>query len=265
MCHKTQVSEKVEFIKLFLMVSIIIPTYNSSFFISQAIESVLVQTYKDWEALVIDDCSTDDSANIIKSYCQKDERIKYLKTEYASGSPTLPRNIGIKNSQGRYIAFLDSDDIWLPNKLETQLHLFSDNKTVIVYSNYEKIAENGQRNSRIVVAPFTMDYQHLLLGNVIGCLTAIYDTEKVGKVYFSDYPHEDYIMWLSILKKGYIARNTNTVTALYRVRYNSVSSNKLKVISWQWEIYRSVEKLGYWKSVLFFISYAYKAFRKSLV
>jgi hypothetical protein len=110
-----------------------------------------------------------------------------------------------------------------------------------------------------------MDYQHLLLGNVIGCLTAIYDTEKVGKVYFSDYPHEDYIMWLSILKKGYIARNTNTVTALYRVRYNSVSSNKLKVISWQWEIYRSVEKLGYWKSVLFFISYAYKAFRKSLV
>lgn len=199
------------------------------------------------------------------SYGEKDERIKYLKTEYASGSPTLPRNIGIKNSQGRYIAFLDSDDIWLPNKLETQLHLFSDNKTAIVYSNYEKIAENGQRNSRIVVAPFTMDYQHLLLGNVIGCLTAIYDTEKVGKVYFSDYPHEDYIMWLSILKKGYIARNTNTVTALYRVRYNSVSSNKLKVISWQWEIYRSVEKLGYWKSVLFFISYAYKAFRKSLV
>ena len=184
MCHKTQVSEKVEFIKLFLMVSIIIPTYNSSFFISQAIESVLVQTYKDWEALVIDDCSTDDSANIIKSYCQKDERIKYLKTEYASGSPTLPRNIGIKNSQGRYIAFLDSDDIWLPDKLEKQLKVFTESEVAIVYSNYEKMEQNGKCCGREIIAPSTVDYSLLLKGNCIGCLTAMYDTEKVGKVFF---------------------------------------------------------------------------------
>lgn len=246
------------------MVSIIIACYNSQSFISLAIESVLKQTFKDWEVLVIDDCSTDNSALIVKHYCEIDQRIRYFKTDFPSGSPALPRNIGIRNAKGRYIAFLDSDDVWLPNKLEEQLLLFNDSQIAIVYSNYEKITENGERSNRIIKAPVMVGYKQLLLGNVIGCLTAIYDTNMVGKIYFSDQFHEDYIMWLSILKKGYIAKNTNTVTSLYRVRKQSISSNKLKVLSWQWNIYVNIEKTGYIKAIYYFANYACKAFSKML-
>lgn len=246
------------------MVSIITPSYNSSAFIEQTIESVLAQTYEDWEMLIVDDCSTDTSAAIIKQYAKKDVRIRYLKTKHPSGSPCEPRNIGIRNAQGRYIAFLDSDDRWLPDKLEEQLHLFEDAATAIVYSDYEKMTEAGERENRIVRAPAEADYKRLLSGNVIGCLTAVYDTAKVGKVYFPEHSHEDYILWLSILKRGYIAKNTNTVTALYRVRSRSVSSNKLKALSWQWSIYVNVEQTGYLKAMYYFAHYACKAFLKML-
>lgn len=246
------------------MVSIIIACYNSKDFISHAIDSILQQTFSDWEIIVVDDCSTDESALIVKRYCRRNERIRYFKTDFPSGSPTLPRNIGIANARGRYIAFLDSDDMWLPDKLKEQLQLFDDDKTAIVYSNYEKMTEAGERENRIIKAPSVVNYKQLLLGNVIGCLTAIYDTNKVGKIYFSENSHEDYIMWLSILKNGFIARNSNTVTALYRVRNHSVSSNKLKALSWQWNIYVNIERTGYFKAVYYFIHYAYRAFVKML-
>lgn len=246
------------------IVSVIMPVYNTEKFLDIAIKSVLSQTYQRWELWVIDDCSTDNSISKIKSYVEKDIRIHYLRTHCSSGSPTLPRNIGIQKAQGHYIAFLDSDDVWLPNKLEEQLKLFDSPETAIVYSDYEKIAETGERKHRVIKAPSMVTYNKLLLGNVIGCLTAIYDINKVGKMYFSEYSHEDYIMWLSILKRGYVAKSTNTVTALYRVRGQSVSSNKLKAMSWQWNIYVNVEKLGYIKAIYYFVSYAYRAFLKML-
>ena len=247
------------------MVSVITPSYNSSVSIKQTIESVLSQTYTDWEMLIIDDCSTDNSVAIIKRYCERDVRIKYFKTEFASGSPCKPRNIGIINARGRYIAFLDSDDVWLPNKLEEQLKLFDDANTAIVYSNYEKISEEGERGQRIITAPSQVSYKELLKGNVIGNLTGIYDTLKVGKVYCRKIPHEDYILWLSILKKGYIARNTNIVHALYRVRKQSVSANKLAVISWQWNIYRNIENISCLRACYYFIHYAYRALLKNRI
>lgn len=244
--------------------SVIVPCHNADVYIVEAIESVISQSYTNWELLIIDDCSSDNSVSIIQNYCSIDNRIKYYKTKEPSGSPALPRNIGIENAMGRFIAFLDSDDVWLPNKLEEQLKLFDKTETAIVYSNYEKMAETGKRENRIIKAPSTVDYKQLLLGNVIGCLTAVYDTDKIGKVYFSEHSHEDYIMWLSILKRGYMAKNTNTVTALYRVRNKSVSSNKLKALSWQWSIYVDVEKTGYLKAIYYFVNYAYKAFLKIL-
>lgn len=246
-------------------ISIITPCYNAELYISQAIQSVLAQTYSDWELIIVDDGSKDKTASIIRQFAEQDNRIKYFKTERPSGSPTLPRNIGVEHAQGRYIAFLDSDDAWMPNKLEKQLKLFEDEQTAIVFSDYEKMSEDGKRNNRIVKAPREVDYKHLLRSNVIGCLTAIYDTEKVGKMFFPHHAHEDYILWLSILKKGYMARNTGTVEALYRVRLSSVSSNKIRVLSWQWDIYRNVEKVGLLKSVYYFIHYAYKAYRKSRI
>ena len=242
------------------------PCYNSGTFIRQAIESVRNQTFGDWELLVVDDGSTDDSADIIKDMEQTDGRIKYLKTNAPSGSPIVPRNIGVKNALGRYIAFLDSDDAWLPNKLERQMKMFEQYEDMaICFSNYEKMTEQGERNNRIIKAPSVTTYKQLLLGNVIGCLTAVYDTEKVGRVFFQNHSHEDYILWLDILKRGYVARNTNTVEALYRVRENSVSSNKLRTLSWQWDIYRNVEKIGLFRSSYYFFNYAYRAFKKALI
>lgn len=248
------------------MISIVMPCYNSGTFIRQAIESVRNQTFGDWELLVVDDGSTDDSADIIKDMEQTDGRIKYLKTNAPSGSPIVPRNIGVKNALGRYIAFLDSDDAWLPNKLERQMKMFEQYEDMaICFSNYEKMTEQGERNNRIIKAPSISTYKQLLLSNVIGCLTAVYDTEKVGKVFFQNHSHEDYILWLDILKRGYVARNTNTVEALYRVRENSVSSNKLKTLCWQWDIYRNVEKIGLFRSSYYFFNYAYRAFKKALI
>lgn len=246
------------------MVSIITPSYNSSAFIAQAIESVLAQTYTDWEMLVVDDCSTDNSVEIIKRYCEQDVRIKYLKTDAPSGSPCMPRNIGIRNAQGRYIAFLDSDDIWLPEKLEEQLGYFVDADTAVVYSNYEKIDETGEREQRFVVAPSQVSYKELLKGNVIGNLTGIYDTEKTGKIYCRKAHHEDYILWLSILKKGFVAKNTNVVHALYRVRRRSVSADKRAALSWQWNIYRNIEKIGRLRACYYFLHYAWRALLKSM-
>lgn len=246
------------------LVSVIMPVHNAEKYLDESIGSVLRQTYPHWELLVVDDCSTDSSPSIIAGYTAQDSRIRYYHTSSPSGSPCLPRNMGIKAAKGRFIAFLDSDDCWLPTKLEEQLPLFEKPDVGIVYSDYEKMSENGERNQRVVKAPSCVNYRQLLLGNVIGCLTAVYDTAKVGKVYFENHSHEDYILWLSILKKGYIAQNSGKVSACYRVREHSVSSNKLKALSWQWDIYRNVEKIGLLKAVYCFTHYAYKAFRKAI-
>lgn len=247
------------------LVSVIMPVYNSESFLEESIDSVLNQTYPNWELLIVDDCSTDKSPDILTRYAMQDKRIRCFKTASPSGSPCLPRNLAIEAAKGRYIAFLDSDDCWLPDKLERQLSLFTKVNTGIVFSNYEKISEASKRNNRVVEAPITVDYKYLLRGNVIGCLTAVYDTTKVGKMYFIQHTHEDYILWLSILKKGFLAINTGTVEALYRVRRHSVSSNKWKVLSWQWDIYRNIEKVGLFKAMFYFIHYAYKAYKKAKI
>lgn len=248
----------------YIETSIITPCYNSRDYIENTILSVINQTYTSWEMLIIDDCSNDGSDKIILKYSKTDSRVKYLRTDHPSGSPTLPRNIGIMHAQGRLIAFLDSDDIWLPNKLEEQIKLFKQANVAIAFSNYEKISKDGNRFNRYITAPSQTSYKQLLKGNVIGCLTAIYDTSKVGKIFLKHVGHEDFVLWLSILKKGYIAKNTNSVTALYRIRKKSISSNKLKVLSWQWNIYRNEEFLSYIKAIYYFIHYAIRAFRKAI-
>lgn len=245
-------------------VSIITPCYNSAPFIAQTIRSVLAQTYSNWEMIIVDDHSSDGTSEIVHEFCKKDSRIKFYRLEQNTGSATEPRNMGIRLATGRYIAFLDSDDLWEPSKLEEQLPLFQQNNVAIVYANYEKIDEAGVRCNRFVVAPLMRTYRQLLRGNVIGCLTGVFDTKKVGKMYFISVGHEDYVLWLSILKKGFIAVNTNSYLAQYRVRKQSLSSNKIKAFSWVWNIYVRVEKLGYLKSSYYFANYACRAVYKFL-
>ena len=247
------------------LVSIITPCCNAAKHLTQTIESVLGQTWNDWEMLIVDDCSSDGSDDIIKAYAKKDPRIKYFRTSKESGSPAIPRNLGIKNARGRYIAFLDSDDMWLPNKLEIQMLAFQNNKdAAIVFSYYEKVPENGIRSGRVVTSPRQITYNDLLYGNVIGCLTGVYDTEKVGKVYMKLIGHEDYSMWLEILKSGFVGVNTCDIHALYRVRDGSVSADKLKAARWQWNIYRNIEHLTFFKAIACFAAYAIRGIRKSL-
>lgn len=241
------------------------PMHNSEAFIGEAIESVMAQTYKHWELLVVDDYSTDNSVCIVKKYLNMDSRIRLLYNDKHTGLPSSPRNFGIKHARGQYIAFLDSDDRWLPYKLERQIRLFNHNNVAIVFSNYEKTEENGNRANRIVKAPIKVTYRDMLHSNYIGNLTCIYDRGKTGTSLMPNIHHEDYALWLTILKKGYIARNTGTVEALYRVRKKSVSSDKLHLLSWQWNIYRHQEHLSISKSIYYYICYAINGWRKSKV
>ena len=246
------------------MVSVIMPAYNAGRFIEQSILSVVSQTYTDWELIVVDDCSTDNTAEIVQRYARKDNRIKYSRRDSPSGSPSMPRNEAIMLSKGRYIAFLDSDDVWLPDKMQHQLALFSNPDAAIVFSDYRKMDEDGNVHSRAITAPPKITYRKLLQNNYLGCLTVVYDTQKVGKVLFEKKGHEDYILWLSILKKGFSAYNTCSVEAIYRVGRGSVSANKFKVLKWTWDIYRNDQELGIASASYYFAHYAIKSMLKYL-
>ena len=247
------------------LVSIIMPAHNSERFIGMAIDSVLAQTYRNWELIVVNDNSTDHTCEIVKRYEQCDNRISLYNSDYHNGMPSAPRNTGIRLAKGRFIAFLDSDDLWTSTKLEEQVPLFDNQRVVIVYSNYEKISEDGKNHHRIVRAPRELDYAVLLQGNAIGNLTGIYDTEKVGKVRVQDIHHEDYVMWLDILKKGGIGINTNSSTAFYRLSKTGISRNKIRILSWQWRIYRDIVHLTVAKSLKCYLLYAYHGFRKFIL
>ena len=248
------------------LVSIIMPCHNAEKTIKESIDSVINQTYTNWELIVIDDCSTDGTVGIISIFREKDSRIKTISTDKSVGKPYYPRNLGIGNSNGRYIAFLDSDDIWLPTKLENQITLFKEENVAIVFSYYEKFSTSqGQnRTDRTIKSPNVVSFRSALYGNPIGNLTGMYDTQKVGKVFYEDAGHEDYLLWLTILKKGFIAKNTNTVEARYRVAEQSVSSNKGKAASWTWNIYRKFLGFNVFKSLFCYTIYMIKGVLKYL-
>ena len=243
-------------------VSIITPCYNGAKYINKCIDSVLSQTFSDWEMLIIDDCSTDNSVEIIHRYACEDSRIKYYRTDSPSGSPSQPRNIGIDNATSRYIAFLDCDDIWCPRKLEEQLSIFEERKCPLVFSNYEKISALGERSNRIVFAPPIVDIRRMYYGNPIGCLTVMVDTEITGKFHFKRMHHEDCIAWIELITKFGPAYNTNSTLAYYRESQGSVSRNKFKILSWQWNIYRKIFKFNTIKSVIYYVIYVYYGYKK---
>lgn len=246
------------------LISIITPCYNSMFFISQTIESVLAQTYQDWEMLIIDDCSTDGSPSIIQWYGEKDSRIKYFSTGNPSGSPSVPRNIGIEHAQGKYIAFLDSDDAWLPDKLEEQISFLEKGGYDFVYSDYEKMAWDGKRANRIIRVRSVSSYWDTLESCEIPCLTVLMRKTLLENTRFKSIPKEDYAFWLEILRKGYKAYNSGKVHALYREAKNSRSGNKYNMFKSQWYVLRQVEGVKWIPAIYFTLIYAFKGFFKYL-
>ena len=238
------------------------PCHNGESTLRQAVESVLVQSYTDWELLIIDDASTDGSVAVAEEYCSQDSRIQLIHTPASTGKPAAPRNVGIKAATGRYIAFLDCDDMWLPQKLEHQLPFFEKPDCAVVFSFYKKMDASGTVRPAVVTSPAAVSFAQLLDGNCIGNLTGIYDTAKVSKVYQKEIHHEDYLMWLKVLQKGFVARNTGTVEAYYRESGTSVSASKLKALGWTWNIYRRELKVPLVSSVVHFLNYSVKGILK---
>lgn len=245
-------------------VSIITPCYNAEEYIEKAIMSVLNQTFTAWEMLIVNDCSTDNSEKVIKDYCAKDSRIKYFKTKHRSGSPSLPRNIGIENARGKYIAFLDADDIWLPDKLESQIKFMEQNNVNFVYSDYEKIDYLGNRNNRVIKMPSVSTFWDVIETCTIPCLTVIMTKDIIGNTRFKNIAKEDFAFWLDILKKNVIAYKTEGVLALYREQKTSRSGNKYNMIKEQWQILRKIEGVKPVVALYFMIKYLYHGFVKYL-
>ncbi len=244
------------------LVSIITPAYNASGVIRETIESVINQTFQDWELLIVDDCSSDNTSDIIKEYTEKDERIKYLKTSHSSGSPSLPRNMGIDEAKGKYIAFLDADDIWLPDKLSDQIQFMEENKINFVYSDYEKIDYRGNRNNRIIKMPKESSFWDVIETCTIPCLTVVLTRDIIGNTRFKDIPKEDFAFWLDILKKDIHAHNVDGVHALYREQPNSRSSNKFQMIKDQWRVLRQIEGVKPVVASYFMLKYLFFGIKK---
>ena len=242
-------------------VSVIMPSFNSEKHIKQAVESVLNQTYQNWELLISDDGSTDSTREIIEQCIKVDERIKLFKLSENSGAG-MARNNSIKLSKGRFIAFLDSDDVWLPQKLEKQIQFMLESNCYLSYTSYTKIEENGDVRGDVSIPP-KVRYKDLLNTNVIATLTAIYDSKEIGKTYMNSLKkRQDYCLWLAILKKVDFAMGIDEVLAKYRVSTSSLSGDKWSAMAYQWKVYRDIEKIGLLKSIYHFIHYAINGYIK---
>jgi len=227
------------------LVSIIIPTFNSEKFISEAILSVQKQSYLNWEIILIDDCSTDATLSIVSKIALNEKRIKHFKLAVNSGTG-VARNAALASAKGKYIAFLDADDLWKPNKLALQLRFMQTNNLPFTFSFYDCIGEEGKPLNKRVEAPLNLSYRQLFFCNYIGNLTAIYDVNYFGKIPISPIrKRQDWMLWLTVLKKIKIVHPVPESLAYYRVRDNSISTSKLDLIKYNFAVYRKFHDFSF--------------------
>jgi glycosyltransferase involved in cell wall biosynthesis len=225
-------------------VSIITPSYNSVKYIAQTIRSVQEQTLADWELLITDDCSTDETIAIINSFAANDSRIRLFTLPQNSG-PGVARNHSINQATGKYIAFLDADDVWKREKLEKQISFMQNSGSHFTFSFYDCMDENGQLINQCVEAPKTLAYRQLFFCNYVGNLTGIYDSDYFGKIPVSAIKkRQDWIVWLTILKKLKYAQPVPESLAIYRIRTGSVSSSKVNLLKYNFAVYRNFHRLN---------------------
>lgn len=230
------------------LVSIITPTYNCAKFIARTIDSVVAQTYSNWEMIIVDDRSKDDTKQIVEEYMQKDSRIKYHLLEQNSGA-AVARTTAMGLAQGSYMAFLDSDDIWYSDKLERQIKWMEDNDRAFSCTSYEQIDEEDNLLNRTIKTIKKTDYNRLLLDCPVGNSTVMYNVEKMGKFKVPNIrKRNDDALWLQMLKKEKYIWGMPDVLMKYRIRQNSISSNKFDVIKYHWMLYREIEHLGLLRS-----------------
>lgn len=242
------------------MVSIVIPVYNAEKYLAQTIESVLNQTYRDWELIPVDDCSTDGSRDILRTYAASDNRIRPIYLEHNVGA-ACARNEGTKKAAGEYHAFLDADDIWVADKLERELAFLKDKQAAFVFTGYEFADENATGTGKIVHVPATLTYKQALKNTTIFTSTVMFDRSKIKQdlLMMPNVPSEDSATWWQILKTGIVAYGLNENLVLYRRSSNTLSSNKMTAIKRIWYLYRKVEKLNFFRSCYNFVGYAFRA------
>jgi teichuronic acid biosynthesis glycosyltransferase TuaG len=211
--------------------------------------------------IIVDDCSTDDTCNIVTQRMQADQRIQLIKLSSNQG-PAVARNTALHAAKGRYIAILDSDDLWLPEKLERQLVFMAEKGAAMSYTLYRRFFEDSSTPGAVISLQSSFNYRQLLKNTGIACLTVIIDTKITGRIEMQPVRHEDYALWLKLLKRGIVAQGLMEDLARYRISKASVSGSKLKSVSWVWRIYRDIEKLSMPYAAWCLLNYGWHAYRK---
>ena len=243
-------------------VSIIMPVYNSEKYLAQAIDSIQNQTFTNWELIIIDDASSDSSAEIIQYYAKSEQRIIPIYLSKNVGAAQA-RNIGISHVTSRYLTFLDSDDIWKPEKLKIQISFMQEHSYAFTYTSYDLISEDGRQLNIEVPVPFRISYSEALTRTAISTITVCLDLAQIGNVTMPLLNGaEDTGTWLSILKSNDYAYGINTVLASYRQVPTSLSHNLCERLIRNWRLYRKVEKFSVAKSLVLYIRYIFYVLRK---
>ena len=243
------------------LVSIITPAYRVESIIDHTIASVVGQTYSNWEMLIADDCSPDNTAAVVAAAAAKDSRIRLLKCA-KNGGPAAARNLALGAAKGRWIAFLDSDDLWLPTKLEETLEYAQSRQSALTFTGYRRISHDGDKVGEFKSVPETVSYSQLLGNTAIATSTVMIDRMQTGDLTMKLVYYDDFACWLEILKKGHVAHGLNKDLMRYRVVKNSVSRNKWKSAKEVWKSYRNIERRNIWKSIWYFASYSWNAYFK---
>lgn len=235
------------------LVSIIMPTYNCGRFILQSIKSVQEQTYENWELIIVDDCSTDNTKDILREQCKKDQRIRYHRLPENSGA-AVARTTAMRLAQGTYMAFLDSDDLWEEEKLERQLDFMIKHGYNFTCTSYQKMDENGALLGTVIKSIKRTDYRRLLLDCPVGNSTIMYNVDRMGKFEVPNIrKRNDDALWLKMLKKETYIYGLPDVLMRYRVRTNSLSKNKMSLVKYHWILYRDIEHLSIITSIFHII------------
>ncbi|KRF60814.1 glycosyl transferase [Bacillus sp. Soil768D1] len=239
------------------LISIITPTYNCGKFIVETIDSVIKQTYQNWELIIVDDCSNDNTKELVREYTKQDNRIKYHLLEKNSGA-AIARNKAMELASGTYMAFLDSDDLWTEDKLERQLSFMKDNNYYFTCTAYEQVDEEGKRLNKTINTKIKTNYNGVLLSCPVGNSTVMYNVKKLGKFMVPNIrKRNDDALWLQILKKEKYIYGMHDVLMKYRLRKNSISSNKVKLIKYHWYLYREIENLSLTRSIFHIVCWIF--------
>ncbi|WP_136669121.1 glycosyltransferase family 2 protein [Flavobacterium sp. H122] len=244
------------------LVSIITPTYNSEKFITETIQSVQNQTYQNWEMLIVDDCSSDKTVDIIQHFMEDDHRIHLIRLNKNSGA-SKARNKAINEINGDYMTFLDADDIWFSDFIENSIATINNTGIPFVFSSYRRSNENLEFVYSDFIVPQKVTYTDILKTNSISCLTAFIDVKKLGVKSMPDIrKRQDMGLWLKYLKEIPFAHGIQEPKAIYRIRENSLSRDKKALLKYQWQFYREVEKLSILESAYYMIHWMVRGFLK---